>query len=132
MLSFLHDAKRFVLNYRWIIDTAPLQLYASALVFAPKQSIIRKTFEHYLPEWISLLFKVDSGWNAVLQTLEGYSSSVRFVAFSKDDTLIASGSHDRTVKIWSVAMGEEERTLEGHADVVTSVAFSDHSKLIAC
>ncbi|KAG7410105.1 Vegetative incompatibility protein HET-E-1 [Fusarium oxysporum f. sp. raphani] len=131
VLTFLRDAKRFVLNYRWIIDTAPLQLYASAIVFAPKQSIIRQTFKRYLPGWISLLPTVDSDWNAVLQTLEGHTDFINSAVFSNDGKLIASGSRDNTVKIWNVATGEEERTLEGHANSVNSVVFSKDSKLIA-
>ncbi|KAJ4076770.1 hypothetical protein NW756_012779 [Fusarium oxysporum] len=131
VLSFLRDAKRFVLNYRWIIDTAPLQLYASAIVFAPKQSIIRQTFKHYPPRWISPLPTVDSDWNAVLQTLEGHTEWVSSVVFSKDGTLIASGSWDNTIKIWNMVTGEEERTLEGHTDWVNSVIFSNDGKLIA-
>ncbi|KAM5528787.1 Vegetative incompatibility protein HET-E-1-like protein 7 [Fusarium oxysporum f. sp. phaseoli] len=131
VLSFLRDAKRFVLNYRWIIDTAPLQLYASALVFAPKQSIIRQTFERYLPRWISPLPNVDSDWNAVLQTLEGHRGSVSSVVFSNDGKLIASGSYDNTIKIWNTATGEEERTLMGHTGRVTSIVFSKDGKLVA-
>ncbi|KAH7207387.1 hypothetical protein DER44DRAFT_725310 [Fusarium oxysporum] len=131
VLSFLRDAKRFVLNYRWIIDIAPLQLYASAIVFAPKQSIMRQTFKRYLPRWIPLLPNVDSDWNAVLQTLEGHTDSVRSVVFSNDGKLIASGSDKTTIKIWNVATGKEERTLEGHTHSVTSVIFSNDGKLIA-
>ncbi|EXA30335.1 hypothetical protein FOVG_18262 [Fusarium oxysporum f. sp. pisi HDV247] len=131
VLSFLHSAKRFVLNYRWIIDTAPLQLYASALVFAPKQSIIREKFNRDLPRWVSPLPNVDSDWNAILQTLEGHTFSVSSVVFSNDGRLIASGSYDNTVKIWNVATGEEERTLKGHTGWVTSVVFSNDGKLIA-
>ncbi|EXA29912.1 Atypical/ALPHA protein kinase [Fusarium oxysporum f. sp. pisi HDV247] len=131
VLSFLHDAKRFVLNYRWIINIAPLQLYASAIVFAPKQSIIRQTFKHYIPRCISLIPKVDSDWNAVLQTLEGHTNWVTSVIFSQDGKLIASGSYDHTVKIWNVATGKEERTLKGHTDLVNSVVFSNDGKLIA-
>ncbi|KAM0363085.1 hypothetical protein ACHAPK_011223 [Fusarium culmorum] len=130
-LSFLRDAKRFVLNYRWIIDTAPLQLYASAIVFAPKQSTMRQTFKHYIPTWISPLPNVDSDWNAVLQTLEGHMDPVTSVVFSNNSTLIASGSHDKTIKIWNVATGEEEQTLKGHMHFVTSVVFSNDSTLIA-
>ncbi|KAF6525890.1 hypothetical protein HZS61_011685 [Fusarium oxysporum f. sp. conglutinans] len=131
VLGFLHDAKRFVLNYRWIIDTAPLQLYASAIVFTPKQSIVRQTFKRDLPEWISLLPNVDSDWNAALQTLEGHTNSVTSVAFSNDGTLIASGSEDNTVKIWNALTGKRERTLERHTGSVTSVVFSSDGKLIA-
>ncbi|RKL10750.1 hypothetical protein BFJ70_g16495 [Fusarium oxysporum] len=131
LLTFLHGAKRFVLNYRWITDTAPLQLYASAIVFAPKQSIVRQTFKRYLPEWISPLPKVDSDWNAVLQTLECHRGPVSSVAFSTDSMLIASGSNDMTIKIWNVATGKEERTLKGHRSTATSVVFSKDGKLIA-
>ncbi|KAK4205952.1 NWD2 protein, partial [Rhypophila decipiens] len=38
---FLHDIRRFIRNNRSIIDIAPLQLYASALVFSPARSITR-------------------------------------------------------------------------------------------
>ena len=34
---------------------------------------------------------------------------------------VASGSADATVRVWSVATGACERTLEGHGDVVRSV-----------
>ncbi|KAM0187028.1 hypothetical protein ACHAPI_011346, partial [Fusarium lateritium] len=128
--SFLHDAKRFVLSCRWTVDTAPLQLYASAIVFAPKQSIMRQTFRRHLPEWISLLPHVDPDWNAVLQTLEGHTGGARSVVFSSDDRLIASGSDDNTIKIWNVATGKEEQTLEGHTDWVNSVVFSSDDRLI--
>ncbi|KAI7769614.1 hypothetical protein LZL87_003104 [Fusarium oxysporum] len=150
--SFLHDAKRFVLNYRWVVDTAPLQLYAASIVFTPKQSIVRQTFKRYLPEWISLLPHVDSDWNAVLQTLEGHTGSVRIwsvatgkeeqtlkghtgpifsVVFSNDSKLIASGSYDNTIKIWNATTGKEEKSLEGHTKQVSSVVFSNDSMLIA-
>ncbi|KAF5716702.1 G-protein beta WD-40 repeat-containing protein [Fusarium mundagurra] len=131
VVRFLHDAKRFVFSCRWVVDTAPLQLYTSAIVFAPKQSIVRQTFKRYLPEWISLLPRVDSEWNAVLQTLEAHTDWVSFVVFSKDGTLIASGSSDRTIKIWNVATGKEEQTLEGHTASVNSVVFSKDGTLIA-
>ena len=73
--SFLHDAKRFILSYRSIVDSSPLQLYSSALIFAPEESIIRNTFQNYIPGWISQQPKVDLDWNAVLQTLEGHSAT---------------------------------------------------------
>ncbi|KAK5997958.1 Vegetative incompatibility HET-E-1-like protein [Cladobotryum mycophilum] len=47
--AFLNDAERFILSFRPIIDAAPLQLYSSALTFAPTGSIIQKTFEACRP-----------------------------------------------------------------------------------
>jgi hypothetical protein len=42
--AFIHDAKRFALYNRSIIETAPLQIYYSALIFAPEMSLVRKQF----------------------------------------------------------------------------------------
>ena len=88
MYAFIHDAKRFALYNRSVIEQAPLQLYCSALVFAPRNSIIRRQFEDYIPDWIQLKPKVQAHWNAALQTLEGHTSSVSSVAFSPDGKLL--------------------------------------------
>jgi len=64
-------------------------------------------------------------------TLAGHTDSVVSVAFSPDGKLLASGSHDKTVKLWDVATGAAVRTLTGHTDVVLSVAFSPDGKLLA-
>ncbi|KAF7505050.1 hypothetical protein GJ744_001269 [Endocarpon pusillum] len=128
---FLHDAKRFILSYCSIADSSPLQLYSAALIFAPKESIIRNTFQNYIPNWISQQPNIDLTWNAVLQTLEGHGDWVYSVAFSHDSKLLASASHDRTVRIWDAATGTLQQTLEGHGGPVYSVAFSHDSKLLA-
>ncbi|KFY92530.1 hypothetical protein V498_04889 [Pseudogymnoascus sp. VKM F-4517 (FW-2822)] len=128
---FLHDAKRFILSYCSIADLSPLQLYSSALTFAPQKSIIRNTFQDYIPDWIVQEPNTDLEWNAVLQTLEGHSSAVISVSFSHDSKLLASASVDKTVKVWDAATGTLQQTLEGHSDPVSSVAFSHNSKLLA-
>ncbi|KAK8900837.1 hypothetical protein QC760_010601 [Botrytis cinerea] len=49
LYAFIHDAKRFALYSRSVIEQTPLQTYCSALVFAPKKSIVRTTFEKDIP-----------------------------------------------------------------------------------
>jgi WD40 repeat protein len=53
------------------------------------------------------------------------------VAFSPDGRLLASGSRDKTIKLWEVASGSLVRTLTGHTDSVFSVAFSPDGRLLA-
>ncbi|KAK6544894.1 hypothetical protein TWF694_001573 [Orbilia ellipsospora] len=43
--AFAGDIKRFVLQNQYIIGKAPLQTYYSALVFAPKRSVIMYMFK---------------------------------------------------------------------------------------
>jgi WD40 repeat protein len=45
--------------------------------------------------------------------------------------LIASGSDDRTVRIWYANSGKKVRKLGGHGDSVTSMAFSPDGSRIA-
>src|SRR2546430_2945375 len=79
-LMMIHDAKRFILSYRSIIEKAPLQLYYSALIFSPKKSEIRRYFWDQAPGWVINLPIVEEHWNSSLQVLEGHSSSVYTLA----------------------------------------------------
>ncbi|MEH2159606.1 MAG: hypothetical protein V7K38_00810 [Nostoc sp.] len=66
-----------------------------------------------------------------IHTLQGHSSSVYSVAFSPDGKTLASGSDDKTIKLWDVTTGREIYTLQGHSSYVHSVAFSPDGKILA-
>ncbi|KAG5797868.1 hypothetical protein H9Q69_003096 [Fusarium xylarioides] len=74
LTELLRDARRFILSYKQAIEIAPLQVYASALVFSPTRSLVRELFGKEEPNWITLKLSVESDCNACLQTLKGHGS----------------------------------------------------------
>jgi hypothetical protein len=60
-----------------------------------------------------------------------HNDAINSVAFSPDGKRLATGSNDRTVKLWDAATGQETLTLKGHSDAVWSVAFSPDGKRLA-
>ena len=103
--DFLNDAGRFILMNVQIFDTAPLQLYSSAIVFAPETSIVRNKFKTHIPSWLIRLPLVPEAWNVTLKTLRGHSDSVYSVAFSFDGKQLALEFSNDTIKLWDAASG---------------------------
>ena len=114
---------------REVIGLAPLQVYSSALVFVPRNSVVKKMFIESIPHWIHHIPNTKLDWTSQIQTLEGHSSPVHAVAFSPDGKQVASGA--RTVGLWDLTTGELQQTFFGHSNLIYTVAFSPDGSWVA-
>ncbi|MGI0485086.1 NB-ARC domain-containing protein [Pantanalinema rosaneae CENA516] len=65
------------------------------------------------------------------QVLRGHRDRVLAVDLSPNSQVLASGSADRTIKLWNPHTGQCLNTLQGHRSWVWTVRFSPDSQLLA-
>ncbi|MCW3098888.1 MAG: hypothetical protein JWL77_4506 [Chthonomonadaceae bacterium] len=63
-------------------------------------------------------------------TLEGHSDVVMSVAWSADGKWLATGSQDKTARLWLWPEGKELKLFKDHSDAVTRVAFAPDGKAL--
>ena len=61
------------------------------------------------------------------RVVSGHQGWVRCLAFDPSNEFFASGSNDRTIRIWDVASGQLRLTLTGHLESITGLKISDRS-----
>ena len=77
------------------------------------------------------IYLIDLSSGRIDRTLQGHANVINSLAFSGDGKRLASGSTDRTARIWDVATGRCERVVEGHANRVAGVTFSPDGRRLA-
>ncbi|MBD1843590.1 AAA-like domain-containing protein [Cyanobacteria bacterium FACHB-63] len=102
----------------WLAHDAPIQ----KVVFnRDGRSIASSSLDGTVKLW-----ETDTG--KFLTSFVGHDGEVRAIAFS--DSIVATGGLDRTIKLWRLD-GTLIKTLTGHQDQVSSLAFSPDGTLIA-
>jgi WD40 repeat protein len=127
----VYDGHRFTQYFSNTIEEHPLLVYLTALPFTPTNTSIHKKFHHGgLPK---VICGAVESWPPQMQLLLGHDGHIFSVALSHDGFWIASGSEDKTVRVWNASTGVETlQALRGHDDWVRSVAFShDGSRIIS-
>lgn len=93
------------------MEKAPLQIYFSALVFAPSACPIRNHFSNVPMQWMAKLPTIRTHWSSLQQTLECKPDRVLHITFSPDGSVLASTSGLK-VRLWDPSSGQCLNTLE--------------------
>jgi WD40 repeat protein len=114
LLELLGETRRLIHNFGPAIRESPSQLYVSALIFAPENSILRRIFhkETMSPSVICRNPNPPKNWKVHLKTLVGHAGKVNSVSFSLDGKRLVSGSDDSTVRLWDAETGHHLETIE--------------------
>ena len=67
----------------------------------------------------------------LMRSWAGHEKDINSIAISPNDGLVASGSQDRSIKLWDAATGDLKQTCKGHKRGVWCVKFSPVDKVVA-
>jgi len=65
------------------------------------------------------------------QVLTGHGASIRSVSFSPDGGMLATGSHDRTIKLWDIEARRELPVMYPHGKAILTISFSSDGRTVA-
>ena len=74
---------------------------------------------------------LDAATGQLQRRLEGHTSFVSRLTFSKDGQQLISASSDQTIRSWSTGTWNETHTLRGHRYPIDALAISSNSTLVA-
>lgn len=115
------------------MDSAPMQLYDSALLFSPQRSKIRQNFASEAPISIETLYLSFRDWDTCLQVIPGVSSERPWLEISPDSTKLATIKEDNaTVLIFDALTGEHLYSFRADAKgKIRSVSYHPDGRHLA-
>jgi WD40 repeat protein len=104
-------------------ERAILQTWPCDPIFSPDSNTLAIIAGQVVELW-----SVERG--ARIRVFQGHEDRVTSVCFSPDGTLLATGSWDKTIRVWNVATGNEVAVFAGHGRGCVLV-FSPDGKILA-
>ena len=102
--ALFYDARRFIQHFRDIVETFPLQVYYSGLLFSPENSMVRKAFSEEAPQSVQIVRYLSTEWPPILTMFDIRPDTTRApvtaLSFSDDSEQIVVGYKDGLMQIW--------------------------------
>ncbi|MEM9923198.1 MAG: hypothetical protein AAF915_05500 [Cyanobacteria bacterium P01_D01_bin.50] len=129
----INQNKRFLLNQSVALISYSKTLFNEkqqfdGLIEALRAAIPLKKQKIPLPENIKPVLRQAIDGVKERNRLEGHKGSIYNVSFSPDGKILATGSLDKTIKLWNAETGKEILQLTGHKGKVYSVIFNPKDK----
>ncbi|KAI5896471.1 WD40 repeat-like protein [Schizophyllum commune H4-8] len=129
------DYLKFFIRFReGIIASAP-QVYISGLVFAPRNSQVRRLYSPMFSRLIRVSEQaIEDDWPAAERSLINAGKGAYQVMFSPDGSRILSRLRDDTVRVWDADTGRQigDTFVVKHDDVTLVCLAHDGSQVVSC
>ena len=102
-----------------------LEMTGNCLAYSPEGRIVAAGTSN------TGIFLFDSITGDPIKQLLGHDDSVHSIAFSHDGKTLVSGASDKTIRLWNIASGSENRLIKVDSGVNTVLLTSDGKTIVA-
>jgi len=106
-----------------VLATFHLPPHCLDAAFSPDNRVLAVSSEDN-----AVLYDVAS--KSCLYTLRGHQNTAARLAFSPDGSLLATGSHDRTIRLWDTKQGRVQQVIPAHRNKITAITFSPDGRTV--
>src|SRR5260370_3980 len=121
----MRDVCRFIITFHTPISISTPHTYISTRPFLPSHSGLSTIFSTRFIKGMKMQRGKLLSWPAPPLEWIGHYRSVMCISYSSNGRHIASGSDDKTIRIWDAGTGAPVgEPLKGHTDRVRCIAYS--------